>query len=142
MITLLTVLTLSQCSPDAPCNLPTLDAVQTADRIAQVQRLREELINARIEMDDATLLGPVGKMIASGLLFCGAAAIGFGAGASARDNNGSGSFLLIGVGLAVTGIVLGIVGSVQLKRRLVTRNTMPIFIEEHERRLRQLGIEP
>lgn len=118
---------------------PQPSPIEEALRIARVAELTKEVDSLKEELDDATLAGPIVKLVGA-TAFTGLALglfIAYMEGLASPNSSSSGlSGATIGCGVAA--VVLWIWGGLQLRSRLNTRAQLPGEIRNREDQLRAL----
>ncbi len=125
---------------DVPVVAPAPVVLSAPDpsRLFQLERIDAELRDLRADLNNATLMGPIVKLILGTLVAAGAATF-FAIAPAQTDPNVHGNDIVFGViGTAVASGIL-IWGAVQLAIRLNTRSTLPPRIRELESKMEAGG---
>jgi hypothetical protein len=131
---------------DAPkAETKVVVASDRAANLARIYQLRGEITDLHTELEDATLGGPIVKLVA-GVAFGVIAAAMMVAYANAVDCQSrslygcqsGGAFLGAGVPSGIISVVFFIWGGIQLRNRIATLNRLPGEISAKEAELREL----
>lgn len=106
---------------------------------ATINRLYREISELRVDLEDATLVGPIVKYCIVPVALGFAAYLAWSGYDTSSRNLGSPTAAYVGAGVA-TGIAIGVAAwaTIQLVLRLNTRATAPLQIAEKERELNAL----
>lgn len=126
----------------APAVQPVVpDPMAQAARIARVGELRAEVRDLKERLDDATLAGPIFKLLgATFFTVLGIALLDVGATPSCYAGCGL-NYGTLGGGIAssAVAVVLWLWGGIQLRLRLRDRAELPVEIANREAQLKVLG---